>query len=81
VTLLTFAQVRWPLYWGTVIWFGCMLLLGTSIAWMTSVPDSWDGAIALKVCGNLLAVQKRDGTVWLRHRWRDYRVENWQGLC
>ena len=71
-----------PLFWGTLAWFGSMFLFGVSLAVLIALPDKWDGAIALKVCGGLPIVQRQDGTIWVRHRWQAYRVEKpWQELC
>jgi hypothetical protein len=72
---------RRPLVWGTFAWFISMFVLGFSIAVLVAVPDKWDRAIAIKVCGGLPVVQREDGTVWLRHRWRAYRVDNPETLC
>lgn len=72
---------RRPLFWGTLAWFGSMLLLGVSLAVLFSVPDKWDRAVAIKVCGDLPIVQREDGTIWLLRRWRAYRVEDWKTIC
>jgi hypothetical protein len=45
------------------------------------MPDKWDRAIAIKVCGGLPIVKLEDGSVWLRYRWRYYRVEDWTKVC
>lgn len=68
--------LRKPLLWASLASIASMILLSVSLAVLIAVPGPWDGAIAIKVCGNLPIVQRRDGTVWLRSGWRAYRVEN-----
>ena len=45
------------------------------------MPDKWDRAVAIKVCGGLPIVKLEDGTTWLRYRWRYYRVEDPTKIC
>jgi hypothetical protein len=63
---------------GPVVFCAALVALG---ALFGSIPDKWDKAVALKVCGGVTVVQLEDGTVWLRGHWRAYRVENWRELC
>lgn len=68
---------RRPLLWGTLAWFGSMVLLGVSLAVLTAMPGKWDHAIALGTCGGLAVLQRQDGTIWLRvNSVRLYRVED-----
>jgi hypothetical protein len=69
-----------PLMWGTLAWLGSMLLLAVSLFFLITVPDKWDRAVAIKVCSGLPILRQQDGSIWLRHRWRAYRVENLQEL-
>jgi hypothetical protein len=72
---------RRPLFWGTLAWFGTMIMFGISMAVLFSVPDKWDRAVAIKICGDLPIVRREDGTIWLLRRWRQYRVEDLEKLC
>jgi hypothetical protein len=72
---------RKPLLWGTTAWFISMVAFGVAVGALIALPDKWDRAIALKVCGGMPVVQLEDGSIWLRHRWRAYRVENLDKLC
>lgn len=68
---------RRPLLWGTLAWLACMMVLIAFVAAMIallSMPTAWTGATAIKICGGLPIVQREDGTVWLLHRSRAYRV-------
>lgn len=58
-----------------------LLSLAVAMAVLISLPDKWDKAVAIKVCGGLPIVRQENGSVWLRYHWRAYRVENWEGLC
>jgi hypothetical protein len=72
---------RSPLLWGTFAW---CLIMSAGVVFgiaIVTMPDKWDRAIAIKVCSGLPVVQREDGTIWLRDRWRSYRVEDPGKLC
>lgn len=59
------------------------VVLGVSFAILIVIPDKWDKATVLKVCSGVPVLQLEDRTIWLRGRWRAYRVEGekWRELC
>lgn len=59
---------------GALVWLVSIFALGGIIWAIVSIPNKWDNAVALKVCSGLPVVQRQDGTIWLRDRWRAYRV-------
>lgn len=72
--------MRWPIFrtpllWQTLAWFVSMVALGVALGVLIALPNKWDKAVAIKVCGGLPIVQREDGTVWLRQGWRAYRVD------
>lgn len=75
--------LRKPLMWTLFAWIASTILLTVSLTVLIAMPGPWDGATALKVCSGLPVVQKRDGSIWLRDRWRAYRVkdDNPEQLC
>lgn len=73
--------LRRPLLWVSVAWITMTMFFALIMYALIVIPGPWDGAIAIKTCGNLPIVQRRDGTIWLRDHWRAYRVNNLDKLC
>jgi hypothetical protein len=74
---------RYPLLWGSISWLGFMILLGVSISVLIFVPDKWDRAIVIGMCGDRPVLQQENGSIWLRmNGLRAYRVEgDWKEIC
>jgi hypothetical protein len=72
-----------PMWLLALCWIGGAAMLGVAIvSCSVSVPSKWDGAIAIRACGNVAVVQRRDGTIWLLREWgRAYRVDDPDKLC
>jgi len=66
-----------PFFFFGIVFFVSMLVLLSTF----SVPDKWDRAVALGVCGGIPILQLKDGSIWLRKNgFRTYRIENLEGL-
>lgn len=58
-----------------------MSLLIWGMVSVVTTPTGWSDARVLKVCDGLPIVQREDGTIWLRDRWRAYRVDDPDKIC
>ena len=63
--------------WGLYV---VSLILFAACTYMIVVPDKWDRATAVKICGGLLVVRQDNGSLWLLTRWRAYRVDDIEKL-
>jgi hypothetical protein len=75
----------WPIFVWPMITFSSIILLGLGLgALLSSVPNKWDRATAISVCGRFVVLRQEDGSIWLRiNSIRAYRIENddWKTFC
>jgi hypothetical protein len=74
------SMTRW-INWNNLLWLGFALMFAAAV-YVTVLPDKWDRAVAVKVCGGLLVVKRDDGSLWLLREWgRPYRIEDLDQLA
>jgi hypothetical protein len=64
------------------LFFAVMLAFALALGTLLALPDKWDRAVVIGVCGGLPILRQENGTVWLRvNSTRAYRVENPDKFC